>query len=86
MDDGVKVPVPQWLQDAVKPNLYRADKSAPPPKKPDPVSQEVATAFMAEIVKLCRVHGVWLAHEDAYGGFIVQRENTEAWLMRGFGS
>jgi aspartate/methionine/tyrosine aminotransferase len=50
------------------------------------VSQEVATAFMAEIVKLCRVHGVWLAHEDAYGGFMVQRENTEAWLMRGFGA
>ena len=82
VDRSVKVPVPQWLQDAIKPNPYQVDKGDPPPK-PDPVSQEVATALMADIVKLCRTHGVWLAHEDAFGGFLVQRESTEEWLMRG---
>ena len=86
MDDrSVKTPVPQWLQDAIRPNPYRVDKGERP-TPPDPVSQEVATALMADIVKVCRTHGVWLSHEYAFGGFLVQRESTEEWLMRAFGA
>ena len=87
MDDkgSMKVPVPQWLQDAVYPKPRMIDPGEPLPKH-EPVSDEVAKALMADIVKVCRTHGVWLAHEDDHGGFMVQRDSTEEWLMRAFGA
>lgn len=39
-----------------------------------------ADAFLEEIIRVCKLHGLWLGHEDYHGGFIVQSVSTEDWL------
>lgn len=38
-------------------------------------------AFLADIIKVCESHGLWLGHEDSQGGFLVEDESTAEWLM-----
>lgn len=39
-------------------------------------------AFLAEILDVCRRHGLSISHEDSHGGFLVTPfdESTAAWL------
>lgn len=80
MVDGVKTPTPQWLLDAVHTNTFRADPA--PKTRPMPtISPDAVRALMEEIVSVCAKHGLWLAHEDEYHAFMVQRRSTKDWLL-----
>jgi sugar phosphate isomerase/epimerase len=74
-------PTPQWLIDAVHGNPWKPDPDAPKPEPPR-ISHEAAQALLSEIVEVCRKHGLWIGHEDAYHAFLVQRASTEEWIMR----
>lgn len=37
-------------------------------------------AFLADIIKVCEAHGLWLGHEDSQGGFLVEEESTRDWI------
>jgi hypothetical protein len=43
-------------------------------------SQKQAEAFKAELIALCEKHGVWIAHEDARGSFLIEYGSTRDWL------
>jgi len=44
------------------------------------VTRKDATALIDEIIAVCTKHGLWIAHEDDHGSFMVQRESTSGWL------
>lgn len=73
-------PTPQWLIDAVHGNQWKPAPDAPKPEPPR-ISHEAAQSLLSEIVEVCRKHGLWLAHEDNYHAFLVQRASTEEWIM-----
>ena len=51
----------------------------------DTVTNDEARSLMADVVELCRKRGLWVAHEDDHGGFIVRRRPSDQWLMNARG-
>ena len=81
LNDPVKLP--DWLINNSRKPLAAFEKSTPKPIAPP--AGKVA-ALMVEIVAVCERHGLWLAHEDGYGAFVVQRTTTRNWLMSASGA
>ena len=80
-----RITIPPWcVTDA--PSLPGPMSPRVQAEKVPPVSDAVAIALMTDIVALCERHGVWLAHEDNYGAFMVQRTPTRNWLMAARGT
>ena len=48
------------------------------------VDDEKVDAFLAEVVEVCRKHGMSLGHEDSQGAFLVEnfRDSNSRWLMQ----
>lgn len=74
------ITIPPWCV-ADKPSTPDPLSHVRKTKRQPMVSKEDANALMTEIVEVCRRRGLWLAHEDAYGAFLVQTGPTGDWLM-----
>ena len=76
VDERCGITVPPWLHSDMP--------STPSPMthrpKTIPITMEDRAIFIMEIIRVCKHHNLWLAHEDDYGAFRVQRETTEKWL------
>lgn len=44
------------------------------------ITQDKIDALMNDIIEICKSHGLWLAHEDWHGGFLVTVDDTMNWL------
>lgn len=41
-------------------------------------------AFLADVIAVCKKHGMSISHEDHHGGFVIERfdESTAEWLLQ----
>lgn len=77
---GERVILPEWIKEgggAASGTEFPRQTATPAER---PVSRTESSALIESIVAVCRAHNLWIAHEDAYGAFIVQRKSTEEWL------
>lgn len=71
------IDLPRWL---THPEPRPVEQDDPPPVSVPPIKPEKIAVFLDDIVAICRVHGLWLGHQDAYGAFTVTDQSTETWL------